>query len=136
MRIDTAATRGGLRRLLGGLHQAGTLALRAAADAGVASAKATTLFRDRTGDTRASVRGQVFGRAGFVEARGAARFLEYGTRPHRIDSAVMIPGVGWRFIGLHKGTFPRPFMHEARNRAADAAGVAGEYFVNFAIERA
>lgn len=41
-----------------------------------------------------------------------AHLIEYGTAPHRIDSSVLINGT-WRYIGLHPGTPPQPFMRPA-----------------------
>lgn len=42
-----------------------------------------------------------------------AKFHHDGTRPHRIDSAVFITGVGWRYIGMHPGTSANRFLLEA-----------------------
>lgn len=42
-----------------------------------------------------------------------APYVEYGTRPHPINSAVKIKGVGWRYIGQHPGTTEQPYMRPA-----------------------
>ena len=49
-----------------------------------------------------------------------ATHVEYGTRPHTINSPVKIQGVGWRYIGQHPGTRAQPFMRPAldENRKA------------------
>ena len=39
-----------------------------------------------------------------------AWFIERATKPHWIGSAVLIRGVGWRFIGMHKGTQAQPMF--------------------------
>ena len=39
-----------------------------------------------------------------------AIYVETGTAPHWIGSPVKIKGVGWRFIGLHPGTQPIPYL--------------------------
>lgn len=49
------------------------------------------------------------GRWGSFDVRYAI-FVEIGTRPHRIDSPVYMPGIGWRYIGLHPGTRPQPYL--------------------------
>ena len=50
-----------------------------------------------------------------------AWFVEHGTRPHWIGSPVLIPGVGWRFIGLHPGTRPQPFFEPTARRWREEA---------------
>lgn len=133
---DTSAARRGVQTLQAGITQAAALALRAAIEAGTKDAKGTTKFQDRTGGTRQSTHGEYLpGLQGFIEAGGAAGFLENGTPPHFIGSSVLIQGVGWRFIGQHPGTQPRPFMREARNLAENIAEYRAETFVDEAIRR-
>lgn len=139
--VHGEATRRGLRNLAAGIVQAAELTLRAAEDAAVASAKATTRFKDQTGGTRASIRRVRTGLTGFVEARGAARFLEGGTRPHVIHGNPVLRftvngQVLYRRWVRHPGTAPRPFMEEAARVAFQTAEFAGEYYVNYAIQRA
>lgn len=135
-------TRAGLALLKAGVHQAITLTLRAAVAATKDSAKGTTRFQDRTTETRSSIHGEVFGPRGFVEARGAAHFLEWGTRPHLIVAHgralrfVINGAVLYRRWVNHPGTAPRPFMREARERGAQAAEWGAEIFINAAIRGA
>ncbi len=42
--------------------------------------------------------------------------VELGTPPHWIGSPVMIRGVGWRYIGMHPGTSPRPALRPAADQ--------------------
>lgn len=60
----------------------------------------------RTGAYRRSIKGtlETPDRVRVSASTPYATYLERGTRPHRIDSPVLIPGVGWRYIGLHPGT--------------------------------
>ena len=39
-----------------------------------------------------------------------AIYIELGTPPHWIGSPVKIKGVGWRYIGMHPGTSPIPYL--------------------------
>lgn len=141
--VHTEAFRASLETLHAGIVQAAGLALRAAEGAAEADAKATTLFRDRTGDTRRSIRGQVFGMAGRLEVRGAGKLLEYGTVAHVIApkraSALrfVVNGTAiFRRLVHHPGTKPRPFMHIARDRGQLVADYAIEEYANYAIQRA
>ncbi|MCS7142409.1 MAG: HK97 gp10 family phage protein [Aigarchaeota archaeon] len=42
-----------------------------------------------------------------------APYLEFGTRPFIVDSPVYVTGVGWRYIYLHPGIRPRPYLMNA-----------------------
>ena len=139
--VHTESTRAGLIALRDAIYQAAALTLRAAEAAAVDSAKHTTQFHDKTGETRGSVRAVGRGLRGFVEARGAAHFLEYGTRPHIIrGNPILRFTVGgqtmYRRWVRHPGVRERPFMHEARERAVIAAEWAAEMYVGFAIGHA
>ncbi|MHB8928763.1 MAG: hypothetical protein ACYC9Q_14170 [Bacillota bacterium] len=87
-------------------------------------AKGTKLFKDRTAHLRGSIqpvppkveKNVVIGQV--VAGAEYAAFVHEGTRAHRIDSPIKIAGVGWRYIGMHPGTSPRPFMQQA----LDASG--------------
>jgi len=127
----------GLRILEAGIVQAAANALKGAMAAAEASEKSSTLFHDRTGATRASIRARRVGHlAGVVEVGGAAKFLESGTRAHIINAPVQVrPGI-WRFIRRHPGTVARPFVSQARERAEAAATYAAEFYVQEAIHRA
>lgn len=135
-------TRDGLATLKAGFLQAVTLTLRSGIEAAKSSAKGTTLFKDRTGETRGSLRGEVLGQRGFVEARGAAHFLEWGTAPHLIVAHgralrfVVNGTVLYRKWVHHPGTKERPFMREARERGQQAMAWGAEIFVNAAIRAA
>ena len=142
VRVHGERTRAGLSTLKAGIHQAITLTLRSAVDAAKGSAKATDLWKNRTGETRASIRGEVLGLKGFVEARGAAHFLEWGTAPHLIVAHgralrfVVNGTVLYRKWVHHPGTRERPFMREARQRGEQAAAWGAEIFVGAAIRAA
>jgi len=146
-KFETARTRSGLEALEGGLHQAIDLTMRAAVRAAEESALRTTLFRDRTGKTRGSIHAEVTrgerGLRGFVIARGAAAFLENGTRAHAIVArrakALHFFVNGQEFFRRsvqHPGTSARPFMHEARHVGEVAAAFAAQEYVGYAIEKA
>jgi hypothetical protein len=83
-------------------------------------AKGTKLFKDRTGHLRESIQPRppevresaVVGTV--VAGAEYAKFVHDGTRAHPI----MIRGVGMRYVGMHPGTSPRPFMQQA----LDASG--------------
>jgi hypothetical protein len=137
-------TRAGLQLLKAGIHQAAELTVRAAVVAAHQSAKGTARFKDQTGGTRGSIRGSADGLQGFVEARGAARFLEEGTQPHLLGTVGKLlrfttegQVLYRRYTGwIHPGTAARPFMHEARERGLQAAEWGAELYVNAAIQRA
>ena len=140
--IDGKATRHDLEILRAGIHQAAGLALRSVVDATAKDAKSTTLFHDQSGDTRASIHGDIEepGRYGFVIAGGASRFLEAGTAPHEIvarnASALRFVINGQTFFRHsvhHPGTAERPFMQQARDRGELYAAYAFEHFIDFAI---
>lgn len=140
--VEAERAKRDLEMLRAGIHQAAGLALRAVVQATAADAKATTLFRDQTGATRESIRGEVKepGRTGFVVAGGASRFLENGTPPHEIAARnaqalrfVMNGQVVFRQVVHHPGTAERPFMQQARDRGEMYAAYAFEEFVDFAI---
>ena len=66
------------------------------------------------GGLRNSISSQSSGTTGEVSASvHYAPHVEYGTRPHAINSAVHIPRVGFRYIGMHPGTRAQPFMRPA-----------------------
>jgi hypothetical protein len=140
--IETSEARGGLRLLHAGILQAGKLALRAAIQAAEESAKHTTLYRDQTGATRASVRGEVEGYRGFVECGGASRLLDSGTQPHIIRAHgtalrfVVNGSVLYRAMVHHPGTAERPFVRQARDLGEQALDHGLVFFVNYAIARA
>ena len=67
-----------------------------------------------TGRLQNSITGQSSGLIGTVGTNvHYASHVEYGTRPHAINSAVHIPRVGFRYIGMHPGTRAQPFMRPA-----------------------
>lgn len=150
-KIETGAARASLHLLHAALVQAERQSLRIAVEAAERHARETTLFQDRspTNDnnpaatgTRGTIHGQVFGDRGFVEARGAAVFLEGGTRPHLIEARggalrFTVNGVTlFRRSVNHPGTAPRPFMHQAREHGEKVLAETADTFVNYAIARA
>lgn len=141
VQIHATRTLEGLSLLEAGIVQAVGLTLRSAVKATEASAKATTRFHDRTGETRGSIRGEIqgFGR-GRVIAGGASRLLEEGTVPHTIVGRpllrfVVAGQVLFRRSVKHPGTAARPFMSEARAVGEQTAAYGAEYFVSEAIRR-
>lgn len=141
--VEARKTLDGLQQLEAGILQAIGLTMRSAIKATEDAAKATTLFRDRTGNTRASIRGVYNGvwQGGFVTAGGASQFLENGTRAHVIRGNPIlrfeIAGtVFYRRMVHHPGTAARPFMAEARRVGEQAAAYGAEHFINAAIARA
>lgn len=114
-------------------------------------AKETKLFDDKSGagvtrpheGTRSSIRAVEEGMThGFVEAGGAARFLEYGTPPHEIWAKgggmlrFEVAGtVFYRRMVHHPGTAERPFMQQARDHGQKVADYVAEILVEEAILR-
>lgn len=117
----------------------------------VVEAKTTTLFQDRTGLLRKSIRatpraGKFSGNtlAGGVVAGGGtvgyARYVHDGTQPHvirpRNGRALRIPtGTGFVFRGAvnHPGTDPRPFLTEAIEAVTPQVPTIGEAFITRAL---
>lgn len=132
----------GLDILKAAITQAAVLALRTGVREAQESAHGTTTWNDRSGQTRGSIRGQVFGLTGRVEARGASIFLENGTRAHEIVARnakalhFMVNGQSiYRRAVQHPGTKATHFMRTARDHAAVAAQLAARFYVGFAISR-
>jgi hypothetical protein len=143
VKIDASRTIEALRTLRGGIRQAAQLALRDVMKVAVDEAKATTLWNDQRPLTRGTITKSEGILQGTVSAGGAAHFLEWGTRPHRIEARngqalrFMVNGqVIYRRSVNHPGTAPRPFLRHARDRAAMAATYAAEIYVSYAIEHA
>ena len=141
-RVETAAFLRGWEMLEAGIVQAANFALRDAIKATEESGKATSLFKDRSGKTRASIKGTYsgFGR-GSVSFGGASRLLDKGTRPHTIKGRPFlrfeVNGTAFyrRFV-KHPGTAERPFVRQARERGEMAANYGAAYYVGEAIRRA
>lgn len=117
-----------LKELSGAIRQAASAALQQAGEIARAKAQSTIMFRDRTGVTRKSVG---FYKAGFhhglLIARGAALFLNDGTKPHVIlpkGAGMLRFQVNGRWVSTrkvnHPGTRARPFMLNARNFGSTA----------------
>ena len=141
MNVNLSRARASLNDLRAGLHQAATLALRAAVEAAEKSAKGTTLWKDRTGGTRASIKATVLGDRGFVVAGGASHFLEYGTKAHIIMGRPILRFVSYgttyfRRMVHHPGTKALYFMEEAKRLGQQTADYGAEYFVSYAIQKA
>jgi hypothetical protein len=125
--------------------QAAQLTLVGAVEAAEASAKATTLFKDRSGKTRASIKATIrvsglSGVRGRVVTRGAAVFLENGTRAHTITARnggmlrFFVNGSAvYRRSVQHPGTAARPFMATARHFGEMAIEFWSEIYINRAI---
>ena len=122
-------------------------AVRDATQAALYSAKDTTLFKDKTGALRGSIRqwdsgafsGQVL--AGTPAVKHAT-FMENGTRPHVIK-ARRAPFLVFRVNGVlvrakqvnHPGTAKRPFMANARRDGAIALSLSLHERVAQAMQR-
>ena len=81
----------------------------------VAYAKANHPYYDRSSELTRSIYARVKvdgGRFSLILGASApyASFLEFGTAPHFVGSAVFLKGIGFRYIGLHPGTPPSPFL--------------------------
>ncbi len=142
VRVDGDSARSALNDLSAGITQAANLAIRAAVQAAEASAKHTNLFKNRTGITRGSIKGESLGPSGRVSAGGATRYLENGTRPHVIEAkgrslSFVINGQR-RFARrvFHPGTAERPFMRQARDEGEQALAYGADVFVGHAIQNA
>ena len=122
-------------------------AARASAPVATPSAENQRLYGGRAGALRDSLRISVKVKGGKVTASvkaggivkgGAdvyyARFVEYGTRAHKIDAANGgFLGFANRFYKSvqHPGAKPRPFLRPAMDaRATDAVVAAAEYIKN------
>jgi len=76
-------------------------------------------YQDRTGTLTRSIHAEVEDFKGslltarFIADAPYASEVEYGTSPHGVDSPVYMEGVGWRYIVVHPGVPPRPFMRPA-----------------------
>jgi len=132
----------GLRRVQQNIQAAAHFILAAGITAAEQSAKASTLYRDRSGKTRASVKGSINagGMSGKVVARGASIFLENGTKAHTITARnggvlrFFVNGQAvFRRSVRHPGTGPRPTMGNARYHAELAIGYAAQIYLNEAI---
>jgi hypothetical protein len=141
-RIETRKTVASLEMLQAGVVQAIGLTMRSAIKAAEDSAKGTTLWKDRSGETRASIKGVYLGVAqgGFVTAGGASKFLENGTPPHVIRGKPILRfevagQVFYRRVVRHPGTAERPFMAEARRVGEQAALYGADVFIGAAIAR-
>lgn len=138
MQVDVDATIRSLEQTERAVIAAAGHALEAGVEASTRAAKGTVLWRDKSGETRGSVRGEAQATRGFVRAGGAAKFLENGTRAHEIHGRpflrfVVNGQVLFRRMVNHPGTRPRPFMFEARNIGETAAHFAAERLVNLAL---
>lgn len=142
--VRTEAARQGLGTLKAGFVQATRFVLRDAMKAAEDSAKHTTLFQDRSHDTRESIRQvRVSPTRGQVRVDGAGFYLENGTPPHQIVARrarylhFFINGREFfRRAVQHPGTAERPFMQQARDRAELTADYAADFYVRYAIEHA
>ncbi len=139
-RIDSSAFRASLGAMEDRFTSGTRQALAQAANFGQAFAKATPLFKDRTGALRASIRVEERGPwhyrllAGGRPARYGV-FVHDGTAPHMIVGNPTLTFV-WKGVLVHfryvnhPGTKPRPFMLGARNIAEAKLGTyytAGGY---------
>jgi hypothetical protein len=141
--VQSVKTREGLRRTAVAVRQASRAILLSAVTAAQESAKSTTLFKDKTGETRQSIKATVFPDSGRVVARGAAMLLVNGTRAHVISARsggmlrFFVNGQAvFRRRVQHPGSAPRPFMAQALFHAEHVVGYAAEIYLNEAIARA
>ena len=144
VRVDGAKTVEGLELLAAGFVQAVNLAGRAAVADTTAAARGTTHWKDRSGETRGSIKGEWRGvsQGGFVRAGGASLFLENGTRAHTISARpggmlrfVVNGQVLFRKIVRHPGTRATHFVGEAREIGETSFRFHAERYVTSAIQR-
>ena len=147
LEIDTKRARSGLTSLKAGIFNAEVLIIKAGIKAAEDSAKATTLWKDQTGETRKSIHGVfergAYGPRGYVEAKGASYWLENGTRPHEIvarrKQALHFFVNGQEFFRKrvqHPGTAEKPFMAQARERGEMAVEYAADFYIQYAVDHA
>jgi hypothetical protein len=140
--VDGTAAISSLRKLHSALMQAALKTALVTLEETERHAKETTLFKDKTGWTRAHIgRGTESLSSGWVGSFGTAtRFLEFGTPPHDIVAKnggmlrFEIAGtVFYRKMVRHPGTAERPFMQQARDHGQQVADYASELFAEQAI---
>lgn len=143
IRVEADRAANGMKNLHAGVLQAIKLTLRTAVNAAEESARQTTLWKDQSGGTRESIQGRVIGFKGFVTARGAAKFLEWGTPRHRIPKTgfakLAFEVNGQKIVRawvMHPGTAERPFMQQAREAGMLTARYGADVYINYAIEKA
>lgn len=140
--VETARFLEGFDLLEAGIVQGIGLGMRDAIKATEASGKQTALFKDKSGETRGSIRGSYEGnQRGFVVFGGASRILNSGTPPHVINGRpflrfVVNGTVMFRRMVRHPGTAERPFVQQARDRGDEVADYATAFYVSEAIRRA
>ena len=129
MIVDTSGFLAAWGRLQGDISHGYSDAMRDAVAIAARNARESSLFKNRSGETRGTIQSNEFGAYGEVRMGGAAVFLESGTKPH-----VILPKTGnlLRFVMAgqvifarkvnHPGTQPRPVM----KNAAAAGGQALE----------
>lgn len=140
--VETVRFLEGLDLLEAGFIQAVALAARDAIKVTEESGKQTGLFKDRSVETRGSIKGSYEGSGkGFVVFGGASRLLNSGTPPHTITGKpflrfVVNGTVFFRRMVKHKGTAERPFVTQARDRGEQAYEWAASFYIGEAIRRA
>jgi hypothetical protein len=143
--VHASKTIAGLRALSTRLIHAAEMTLVGAVEAAEMSAKTTTLFKDQSGKTRGSIKATVrasgaWDMRGRVVARGAAKFLENGTRAHTITARnggmlrfYVNGNAVFRRSVHHPGQRATHFMQTARHMGELAAEFGAEIYVNEAI---
>src|SRR5690348_7611486 len=137
--MDASAFRDSLATLQATLYNNAAQALAASVKAAETSAKATTLYKDRSGRLRANTRGSSSGLTGRIVADTEyAGFVNSGTRPHVIEArgqalAFVVAGE-YRFARRvnHPGTAERPFMQVARDLGEQTLDYGLEFMVRAA----
>lgn len=131
-----------MRDLGAGIQNNVSQAIRVATDAAYQDAKATTLFKDRTGELRGSIGESVDGLKGRVW-RGRKKYFGFvanGTKPHMIVGNPFLSFVWkgarvfFRYVN-HPGTVARPFMQHAYEVGQRVLDAQGDRFVDAAIRR-
>lgn len=148
--LDASDAEKAISQLQDDLDKAAREAVTEALQAAEADAKATTLFNDKTGLLRRSIKSFNENLSGVLLAGGPrgsdvehASFIENGTPPHVISAnkAKMLRffvngGVMFRRSVNHPGTAPRPFMEHAEFVGQVVFDNAAEENVERAIQRA
>ncbi len=142
LQASSGSLREQLRDLGAALQNNLSQAVRVVSDAVYRDAKGTTLFKDRSGETRGAITETVNGLSGKV-TRGRKRYMSFlanGTRPHVIEArrsgtlAFQMNGqTMFRQRVNHPGTAPRPFMQHAYDVGARTLRPVAERFVDAAI---
>jgi bacteriophage HK97-gp10 putative tail-component len=143
IRFEIGSTTEALRLLEAAIRNVTVQAVRATVQDAEDHAKRTTLFRDRTGTLRRSIRGSASGYEGEVRANAPyATYVENGSPPREITprggGALRFEMNGQTVFAKrvqHPGSEERPFMQQARDHGEKVLEYGLDYSVDFAIQK-